>query len=75
MKSNNLDPLRSEKEEAECKRDQTQWQANRYANQMRKKSSRNCLEFVLANNINLCKPLCISLRPCDSSCPDFLCTG
>ena len=34
MKINNLDQLRSEKAEAERKRDQAQRQANRYANQI-----------------------------------------
>ena len=34
MKTNNLDQLRSEKEEAQRKRDQAQRQANRYANQI-----------------------------------------
>lgn len=34
MKTNNLDQLRSEKAEAERKRDQAQRQANRYANQI-----------------------------------------
>ena len=34
MKTNNLDQLRSEKAEAEHKRDQAQRQANRYANQI-----------------------------------------
>lgn len=34
MKHNNLDQLRSEKVEAERKRDQAQRQANRYANQI-----------------------------------------
>lgn len=34
MKTNNLDQLRSEKADAEHKRDQAQRQANRYANQI-----------------------------------------
>ena len=34
MKTNNLDQLRSEKSDAERKRDQAQRQANRYANQI-----------------------------------------
>lgn len=34
MKTNNLEQLRSEKAEAEHKRDQAQRQANRYANQI-----------------------------------------
>ena len=34
MKTNNLDQLRSEKEKAQRKRDQTERQANRYANQI-----------------------------------------
>lgn len=34
MKNNNLDQLRSEKEEAQRKRDQAQRVANRYANQI-----------------------------------------
>ena len=34
MKTNNLDQLRSEKEEAQRKRDQAQRQTNRYANQI-----------------------------------------
>jgi hypothetical protein len=34
MKTNNLDQLRSEREEAEHKRDQAERQSNRYANQI-----------------------------------------
>ena len=41
MKTNNLDQLRSEKEEAQRKRDQAQRQANRYANQIEYVQKRN----------------------------------
>ena len=40
MKTNNLDQLRSEKADAERKRDQAQRQANRYANQIEYVSKR-----------------------------------
>ena len=41
MKTNHLDQLRSEKAEAERKRDQAQRQANRYANQIEYVQKRN----------------------------------
>lgn len=41
MKTNNLEQLRSEQEEAERKRDQSHRQANRYANQIEYVQKRN----------------------------------
>ena len=50
MKTNNLDQLRSEKEEAQRKRDQAQRQASRYANQIEYVQKRSRKERIDQQN-------------------------